>query len=144
MRLAASRVEGFFYTGLLIERVAAKSIDELYEKAFLMLGELMEKVEGIHQGIFGVPSIIPEQVMIEITDDIKEGKIGSYYYPDGEQYYGLLRLRPKALTPNSQYGYWVIAHELIHAALGEEISDNHGPEFQMMADAIGMPTDLQD
>ena len=104
---------------------------------------LKKFVDDTYESVFGYADDLPERIELRV-DEVKPGKIGSYRY-DEAQPYGILTLSPAIFDREREMICWVIVHELAHAAMGNtEDSDNHGPEFQELATALGIPEQYQD
>ena len=135
MRLASERVADFFYMRRFMQRVAGRTLQNMLKE----LGERVRNhVEEAYVELFGTPSNLPKQITVEISDDLPEGKIGSYRYKNG-----LMKIAPLAFDRGSKHVYYVIAHELAHAAIGPS-SDKHGKQFQELATALDIPKGYQD
>ena len=83
-------------------------------------------------------------IHIQVNDwDLPEGKVGSYLMPKPEEGrdYGTLTIGPD----NFVTGKWkyVMAHELIHAILGES-EDPHGEKFDILANRLRIPMEYRD
>jgi predicted metal-dependent hydrolase len=61
-------------------------------------------------------------------------------HPDDNGENGVIGIKPKALL-DMEYLKWVIAHELIHLSVGEELDmkHNHSGLFDKIADELGLP-----
>jgi len=73
--------------------------------------------------------------------NIPDGKIGSYKHM-GELPWGLLTISPKVFQKPGKI-YYVVAHELIHAGLGQDEA-SHGDMFQEISNNLGIPEKYQD
>jgi DNA topoisomerase IB len=125
-------------------RVVAKVNSQTLEsEAWAQVRLIKPHLETLAESLVGVNNY-PDQLVIAVNEwDLPDGKIASYVFP-GEQgnVGGLLTLAPRAFkTPVLMRN--VLAHELIHAVLGEDYP-NHGPEFQALADALQIPKEWQD
>jgi hypothetical protein len=137
LRSAAMRVANYFYISRLT-RGSQISTEELND----LLQDAVDKVEKSHKKLFNEETNMPETIILEVTDDLPEGKIGSYAYDkDGEK--GKMKVGLKAFERGIKMVYYVIAHELVHASIGPE-SDKHGERFQQLSDALGIPKWYQD
>ena len=137
---SAKRVADFFYMRRIGKAVTNKA---LAEATYPAMQRLKDFVDHTYEEVFGEPDDLPDKVELRVRELIP-GKIGSYKY-DEKQPYGILSLSPKAFERGHEMVCWIIVHELAHAAMGNtEDSDNHGPEFQRLATALGIPKKLQD
>ncbi len=83
-------------------------------------------------------------IEIKIDDNIIDGKIAGFDHPqDGKN--GLMGIKSKALD-DIEYLRWVITHELIHAAVGKNLSHSkeHDGLFDKIADKVGLPEKYRD
>jgi hypothetical protein len=138
--MAVEKVEQNFY----IRRIGkAVAYNELARQARPMVDKLKKFVDITYEEVFGEPDNLPEKVEL-VVKDVPPGKIGSYRY-DGDNPYGILTISPAAFERGQQMVCWVIVHELAHGALGKtKDSDRHGPKFQELATALGIPKRYQD
>lgn len=140
MILAAERVAEKFYIAHM-EKVVA--ITELARQLTPAMNKLKKFVDNTYESVFGCSDNLPERIELRVGE-VKPGKIGSYKY-DEAQPYGIMTLSPAIFDRGLERLCWVIVHELAHAAMGNtEDSDNHGPEFQELATALGIPKQYQD
>jgi hypothetical protein len=123
-------------------------IYEEYDSELETLKVLVKKVEkNLRQAYLDVTGLDLELPKIEVKLDpnIKDGKIGGFSHPDHNGDNGVLGIKPKALN-NMDYLEDVITHELIHAAVGEDLPDHqeHSGLFNRLAEKMGLPTHRRD
>jgi hypothetical protein len=85
------------------------------------------------------------RIEVKLDPTIKNGKIGGFSHPDHNGDNGVLGIKPKALN-NMDYLEDVITHELIHAAVGEDLPDHkeHSGLFNRLAEKMGLPDHRRD
>ena len=85
-----------------------------------------------------------EDFTIAVNDwNLPEGKIASYRFPQNEVEWPVMTISPRAPQKGSDYVYWIVAHELIHAAMGQ-VESEHTEEFEAIAELVGIPKGYQD
>jgi predicted metal-dependent hydrolase len=105
------------------------------------------KLIPVIRGIFkkrlkkNAPSI--PKIVIHISKDLPEGKVGSYKIPNENHSEGILTVHPDAFTGEKAPYWYVIAHELIHAFLGPD-SEAHKGDFDTLAEEIDIPKKYRD
>jgi len=130
-----------FYIGRVGNAVANRELARLARPA---LSKLKAFVDRKYEEVFGEPDDLPEKVELVVAE-APAGKIGSYRYDGEGRPCGVLSIDPKAFERGPRMVCWVIVHELAHAAMGNtKDSDRHGPEFQKLATALGIPKRFQD
>jgi predicted SprT family Zn-dependent metalloprotease len=105
------------------------------------------ELEAIYQEMFGVPSNMPVSITIAVAKWMNvEGKVGSYDYATDEQPWGVLLVSPQACEKGMDFAEHVIAHELIHAAIGKNTQEGggHDGKFNILAKAMGIPSQYRD
>lgn len=120
----------------------------LYDDDKLKIDSIRKKIEKklkvVYKNVTGENLILPK-IDIKIDPNIKDGKIGGFNHPDYNGDNGELGIKPKALK-NMDYLEDVITHELIHAAIGDDLSSHqeHGELFNRIAEKMGLPLDRRD
>ena len=71
------------------------------------------------------------------------GKIGLHEGPKEGLRGSVITMRPEVVC-DADYMADVVLHEVIHYVLGHEQKDSHGPQFQAMARALGLPDKYRD
>lgn len=82
-----------------------------------------------------------EPIRVAVSDDVPDGKVGSYLHPSGDRKFGLLRLHPDTVK-TEKYKH-VVVHELVHALIGPQ-EDPHGEIFRKVSQKLGMPEEYMD
>ena len=121
---------------------------ESYGNELETLKVLVKKVEkNLRRAYIDVTGSDLELPKIEVKLDpnIKDGKIGWFSHPEFTGDTGVLGIKPKALN-NMEYLEDVITHELIHAAIGEDLPDHkeHSGLFSKLAEKMGLPIERRD
>lgn len=89
----------------------------------------------------GEPEVRPLAVEWDTEGKVPDGSIARHHEVDGKS---TITIRDKAMT-DLNYLEWVVKHELIHYLLNtpDELED-HGLEFQLMSELLGMPVKFRD
>ncbi len=104
---------------------------------------VVDDLGRVYLDVTGDKLVLPP-IDIKIDDTIKDGKIAGFNHPkNGEN--GKMGIKSKALE-DVEYLKWVITHELIHAAVGEDLpkSEEHEGLFKELAEKIGLPKEYWD
>ena len=101
------------------------------------------KLSDVYKNVTGNKLNLP-QIKIEIDDSIKKGKLAGSNHPQNGKP-GVMGIKSKALD-DMEYLKWVITHELIHAAVGEDLPPHqeHRGLFKKLANGMGLPKKYQD
>jgi len=124
------------------------TIYEEYGTEIETLKHLVKKVEKklsqAYLEVTGEDLYLPK-IEVKLDPNIKDGKIGGFSHPDHNGDNGVLGIKPKALN-NMDYLEDVITHELIHAAIGEDLPDHkeHSGLFNTLAEKMGLPIERRD
>ena len=125
------------------ELIIAEAMVTEYETAM----DCMESIIPIIQRAFirrlGRPAPVLPTIIIRVGETDLEGKVGSYKIPNADHREGILTVNPGAFTGEKAPYQFVIAHELLHAFLGVE-SENHGSDFDILADELNIPQEYRD
>ncbi len=108
--------------------------------------ELTVEMKEVYKVITGVELIIPS-VTIALNDwNFTTESVASLMYPSGCLKWAVITVSPKAIKHGMKYVRYVIMHELIHLAVGEGDKNGHGhsAEFNMLAEALGLPKQFRD
>jgi hypothetical protein len=102
-----------------------------------------KKLKKVYLDVTGEELNLPK-IDIKIDDSIKDGKIAGFNHPKNGKN-GLMGIKSKALD-DIEYLKSVITHELIHAAVGDDLPSHkeHGGLFDKIADRMGLPEEYQD
>ena len=89
--------------------------------------------------------VAPElpEIIVQVSEDLPEGKVGTYKVPNEKHSEGILTVSPGAFNGDKAPYWYVIAHELIHAFLGPK-SESHEGDFYILADELGIPDKYRD
>ena len=119
-----------------------------YDEVIEGMKSRLVEVDRLHELRAKLQPKIEEAANRAITHDltillgrwnVAVGSIGSYRVPKDGIGWGILSVDPAALK-DFEYLEFVILHELIHAALGENCeSHTHGENFQKVAERVGLP-----
>jgi hypothetical protein len=138
-RLSDKVAHSFYNEVLIREYVYQEKLSSLENDLKVMKQSIRKK----YFYLFEEFDDMPNDIRLEVGS-LPEGKIASYKY-HGENSFGLLTLSSKVLDLNRKMIYIILAHELIHAALGNtKESENHGNKFQILATELGIPKKFQD
>jgi len=119
---------------------------ELIKDLHHLQSELRDKINGQYKELFNGESSMPEYITMGINKwNLKMGKIGSFSPPHYTGLdWGIITIHPKALS-DMEYVMFVIMHELIHSAFGENCEKKtHHRKFQLMAEKLGLPEAYRD
>jgi hypothetical protein len=102
-----------------------------------------KKLKKVYLDVTGEELNLPK-IDIKIDDSIKDGKIAGFNHPKNGKN-GLMGIKSKALD-DIKYLKSVITHELIHAAVGDDLPSHkeHDGLFDKIADRMGLPEEYQD
>jgi hypothetical protein len=119
-----------------------KEIGDL-EKIKSLKNSIEKKIKNAYLEVTGKELDLPT-IEIKIDDNIIDGKIAGFDHPSKGKN-GMMGIKSKALD-DIEYLKWVITHELIHAAVGKNISHSkeHGGLFDKIADELGLPKKYRD
>lgn len=123
-------------------------VSERQDNGLDILKVLVKKVERnlrrAYRDVTGSDLELPK-IEVKLDPNIKNGKIGGFSHPEFEGDSGILGIKPKALN-NMEYLEDVITHELIHAAIGEDLPDHkeHSGLFNKLAEKMGLPIERRD
>jgi len=135
----ASRV----FVATIAERLVVENLG-YYNKAWYAVWDIWPKVVGAYRRVTGESPMLDSMLQIGINDwDIPDGKVGSYKHPEEGEAFGLLTISPRAFQADSSLYEVVVAHELIHMAMGRT-EEPHNGVFQEIADLVGIPKGYQD
>lgn len=114
---------------------------QIVEKIF---NDIRKKLSVVYLDVTGSELELPE-IKVKIDPNIKDGKIAGFNHPDDNGDNGVLGIKPKALN-NTDYLEDVIIHELIHAAVGDDLPDHkeHKGLFKILAKRMGLPKERWD
>lgn len=118
------------------------------EKDLQTLKSLVKKVEKnlsrVYSEVTGMKLNLPK-IKVILDSNIKDGKIGGFKHPDHNNDNGILGIKPKALK-NMDYLEDVIIHELIHAAIGDDLPSHkeHDGLFDRLAEKMKLPDHRRD
>lgn len=131
----------------LIKKVLRETDDPSVENPNYLISKIKNNVvddlRRVYLDATGSKLVLPP-IDIKIDDTIKDGKIAGFNHPkNGEN--GKMGIKSKALE-DVEYLKWVITHELIHAAVGEDLpkSEEHEGLFKELAEKIGLPKEYWD
>jgi len=105
--------------------------------------EVMPIVNRAHAQVMGEEHNFEDFTIAVNNWNLPEGKIASYRFAKDETEWPVMTVSPRVFKKGKDYIYWVIAHELIHAAVGGE-NGAHPEEFEAIADLMGIPEEYQD
>lgn len=110
------------------------------KKISYMKDKIEKEVKDAYEDITGEEPVNDDNIVVNVDDNIKDGKIGAFKHPQNDEDLGVMKIHPKALD-DPEYVKDIIKHELIHAAHGveDEEARNHGGIFQKLADRVGLP-----
>ncbi len=131
----------------LIKKVLSETGVPYTEKPNYLISKIKNNIVNdlgkVYLDVTGNKLILPP-IDIKIDDTIKDGKIAGFNHPkNGEN--GKMGIKSKALE-DVEYLKWVITHELIHAAVGEDLpkSEEHEGLFKKLAEKINLPKEYWD
>jgi hypothetical protein len=114
------------------------------EKIVSLIRKIEKNLIIAYKDVTGSDLNLPK-IEVKIDPNIKNGKIAGFNHPDYNGDNGILGVKPKALN-NMEYLKDVITHELIHAAVGEDLPKHreHGGLFKKLAEKMGLPIERRD
>lgn len=119
-----------------------------FNQEFIKIKKIFKNIEKklsrAYLEITGSELNLPK-IEIKIDPNIKDGKIAGFNHPDNEGKNGVLGIKPQALN-NTDYLEDIIIHELIHAAIGDDLPDHkeHKGLFKILAKKMGLPKERWD
>ena len=118
--------------------------NEGLQKLNTLKSQIERNIKKAYKKITNSELSLPK-VKIKIDDNIKDGKIAGFNHPDEDNPYGVMGIKSKALD-DMEYLKWVITHELIHSAVGEDLPshEEHEGLFDLLADELGLPEEYRD
>jgi len=131
------------FVAAVAERLVVENL-EYYDQAWQAVWELWPKVLQAYRRVTGRDPTMSAILQIGINDwDIPDGKVGSFRHPKEGMPFGLLTVSPRVFRPDNRIYETVVAHELIHMAMGANESP-HDAVFRAIADLVGIPKKYQD
>lgn len=114
------------------------------EKINIIKKKIENNLRKAYKEVTGKDLELP-RIEIKLDSNIKDGKIAGFNHPEHEGDNGVLGIKPKALK-NMDYLEDVITHELIHAAVGDDLPDHkeHSGLFNKLAQKMGLPIERRD
>jgi hypothetical protein len=117
---------------------------ELSQEARKLLFRVVPIVRSTFENMFHCSCDLPSEITLIVADwNLRDGKIGSYKYT-GDFPFGIMTIGLNAFERGAMMVYWVMAHELAHASIGDRVDDDHGEEFKAFATALNVPEGYQD
>ena len=127
-------------------RIAQRIVENLYYQQLVenLIEVSLPQLIVIHGQLFGREAVVPFGIRVGINDwDLPEGKVGSLNFPDNGEEDALLTVSPSAFEKEGDLWGHIVVHELIHAVV-QDRECPHGPEFQRMAEVVGLPEEYRD
>jgi len=114
------------------------------KKVRLLYDGIVKKLRKVYKEVTNKELELPK-IEIKVDPNIKDGKIAGFDYPENDNDVGVMGIKPKAFN-DLEYLKYIITHELIHAAIGEDKPNHleHSGEFKVLADKMGLPKRYQD
>lgn len=125
------------------ELIIAEVMTLEYEAAMDCMESIIPVIQRAFKRTLGRPAPVLPTIIIRIGETDLEGKVGSYKLPNAKHKEGILTVNPGAFTGDKAPYQFVIAHELLHAFLGVE-SENHGDDFDTLAQELNIPDKYRD
>lgn len=124
--------------------VVLEEFEGSQEKLEFLKRNIEKRLEKVFKEVTGRDLELPK-IDIILDSDIIDGKIAGFNHPEHEGDTGTLGIKPKALN-NMDYLEDVITHELIHAAVGDDLPTHqeHGGLFNKLAEKMGLPHERRD